>query len=58
MNVFTASETKATSIEEEFLREVMSSAEKFLRIREIDGRLQNLLEFKDKYRKLRGLIYE
>ena len=56
MNVFTASETKATSIEEEFLCEVMSSAEVFLHIREVDARLQNLLEFKDKYRKIKELI--
>lgn len=58
MDVFAVSEMKATSIEEEFLREVMSSAEEFLHIREIDTRLQNLLEFKDKYRKIKDLISE
>lgn len=56
MDAAVTSEMKATSSEEEFLREVLSSAEEFLRIRESDTRLENLLEFKKKYRKINELI--
>lgn len=53
---FVSTETQATLAEEEFLHEIISSADDFWTLRKKDSRTQNLVEFEEKYRELKYLI--